>query len=456
VTAIRFGGMASGLPPNIVDQLMEAERIPVKNIQAQKGKSEEKLKLVNDLETKVSEINKSITELVGIKGFNAQKLTSGDPNIVNGEIDPDTVIPGNWNVEVIQLAQKPSAISNGFPDKDTTQIGVGYFSFETPEGKKEVYISKNNSTLEGVAKAINSANVGMRASVISDRKDKDNPYKLIISGLKSGDSEQINFPKLYLLDGDQDMYFEESRPSSNGKIKVDGFEVDVDDNKVSDLIPGVTLDLRQAAPGRGINITVSENNEIISGKVKVFVDAYNGALSFIQNQNKLSEKTDTSKTLGGDGMLRTIENNLRRIIINPQMGISGSVTRLSELGISFTRAGTLDLNMDKFNGMLAKKSMDVQQFLRGDGFKTGFVTSLKRELANLTSGVFGPLALRKQGLQSKIKQADERIDKIERNLVRKEEALRRKFSDLETKMSQLKTQGASVGNIGSSAVAAPS
>jgi flagellar hook-associated protein 2 len=112
--------------------------------------------------------------------------------------------------------------------------------------------------------------------------------------------------------------------------------------------------------------------------------------------------------------------------------------------------------MDKFNGMLAKKSMDVQQFLRGDGFKTGFVTSLKRELANLTSGVFGPLALRKQGLQSKIKQADERIDKIERNLVRKEDALRRKFSDLETKMSQLKTQGASVGNIGSSAVAAPS
>ncbi len=36
MTAIRFNGMASGLPPNIVDQLMEAEKIPVKQMEAKK------------------------------------------------------------------------------------------------------------------------------------------------------------------------------------------------------------------------------------------------------------------------------------------------------------------------------------------------------------------------------------------------------------------------------------
>lgn len=450
MAAIRFGGMASGLPPNIVDQLMEAERIPIKQMEVTKGKSEDKLKLVGDLETKVNDIGKSLGELVGTRGFTSQKLTSSDPNVVSGEPDPDTSVPGSWNIEVVQLAQKPSGISNGFPDKDKTEIGVGYFQFETPDGSKEVYVSKGQSTLEGVAKTINSANVGLRASIITDKKDKDNPFKLLVSGLNTGDDKQIKFPKLYLLDGDQDMYFESSRAASNGIIKIDGFEVEIPDNKISDLIPGVTLDLKSAAPGRDINITVKEDLEIISGKIKTFVDAINGVLSFIQTQNKMNEKTDTTKTLGGDGLLRTVENNMRRLIMNPQMGIPGSVNKMADLGIQFSRSGTLEFNQDKFNAILARKTNDVQNFLRGDGFNVGFVPAVKREINNLVNGVFGPLALRKRGLQDKIDQANKRIESKERQLVQKEDSLRRKFAALEEKMSQLKQQGGAVAGMASS------
>src|SRR5688572_18807145 len=106
--------MASGLPPNIVEQIMEAERIPVKTMEVQKAKEDDKMKLVTDLETKISDITKNITELVGIRGFTAQKVTSGDPNIVDGLVDPNTSVTGEWQIEVIQLAQKPGAVSNGF------------------------------------------------------------------------------------------------------------------------------------------------------------------------------------------------------------------------------------------------------------------------------------------------------------------------------------------------------
>ncbi len=449
--SITFNGMASGLPPNIVDQLMDAERMPIKTIQTQKGKSEERLKLVSELETKVSDIRKGLSELADARGFSDIKLNSGDPNIVQGVVDPQFAQPGSWNVEVVQLAQKAAAITNGFPDKDKTEIGVGYFKFKTPDGNKDVYISAKNNTLEGAALAINNSRLGMHASVLNDRKDPDAPFKLMITSDNVGSDNKVEYPTLYFLDGDQDIYFDTQKEAANGIIKVDGFEIEVPDNTLKDVIPGVTLDLKQAAPGRSVNVSVKEDLQVVSGKIKTFVDGFNAVLGFIQTQNKLDKSTDTTKTLGGDGMLRSIENRLRNLIQTPQYGLKGPVQTLSQLGIAFNRNGTLDFEQKKFDSTLAKNPEAVHSFLVGDGFSTGFITSVKREVANLLNGVFGPISNRKKGLQQKIEQFDQRIEQKERQLGRKEEQLRAKFSRLEETMSKLKAQGsglAALGNMG--------
>ncbi|WP_347356218.1 flagellar filament capping protein FliD [Bdellovibrio sp.] len=437
--------MASGLPPNIVEQLMDAERIPVKQMEVGRAKQEDKLKLVQDLETKVNDITKNLGELTSTSGFVDKKFLSGDTNVVDGQVDPQTAIPGDYAIEVVQLAQKPAAISNGFPDKNETQMGTGYIKFQTPEGTKEVYINGNSSTLEGVAKQINASNTGLKAQVLEDRKDSENPFKLLVSGLAPGSDNQVSFPKIYLLDGDQDMYFDESRKAQNAKVKVDGFEIELPDNKSTDLVPGVALDFKSAAPGREIRLSVKENLEVISGKIKSFVDAYNAALEFIQKQNKLQAgngKNPALGPLGGDGMLRSIENSLRRVILNPQMGVESPIRRVGELGIEFNRNGTLNFSQDKFNKVLQANPQGVAAFLRGDGFATGFVSTVKREIGNLVNGQFGTISNRKRGLEDRIKQVNNRIETKERQLERKEDSLRRKFADLEQKMSALNAQQA--------------
>ncbi|MGZ5280219.1 MAG: flagellar filament capping protein FliD [Pseudobdellovibrionaceae bacterium] len=455
--AIRFSGMASGLPPNIVEQIMEAERIPVKTMEGHKAKEEGKQKLVTDLQTKVTDITKNITELVGIRGFTNNKLVSGDPNIIDGTVDPNAAVTGQWQLEVVQLAQKPGAVSNSFPDKDSTQIGVGYLRFDTPEGRKDVYINEKNNTLDGMAKAINNANVGLRAMVLNDRKDAENPFRMLVTGLQPGNDNQVNFPTVYMLDGDQDIYFDESKPAQNAKIKLDGFEIEVPDNIVNDIIPGVSLDLKQQAPGRPVRLSVKEDLEIIGGKIKSFVDAYNGALSFIQDQHKLQKGPDGKERLGplgGDGLIRSIEATLRRIVLEPQTGVQSTLTRIGDLGIEFTRQGTLNFNQDRFNKVLASNPQNVANFLRGDGAKLGFIPSMKRQIGNILDSGFGPLANRKRGLQQKIDSINKRIDNKEQQLTRREETLRRQFSDLESKMSKLQSQGSAVAGIGS-AVKAP-
>ena len=155
---MNFSGMSgSGLPPNIVEQLMQAERIPVKNMEVNKGKKETKLNLMKDFDTKVRSIVTSLGDLGDRNGFKDLKLNSSNEKVLTGSPTPGETPTGEWNIEVAKLAKKASAITNGFPDMDTTKAGVGYIRFLTKEGKeKEIYISENGSTLQKIAETINS------------------------------------------------------------------------------------------------------------------------------------------------------------------------------------------------------------------------------------------------------------------------------------------------------------
>jgi len=445
---IRISGMASGLPPNIVEQIMEAERIPVKQMEAKKTKDEDKLKLLSELSEKVTKIPTAVEELVGIRGFKNSKLSSGDDKIVNGVVDPEKAVPGSWQLEILQLAKKAGVKSSGFPDKDKTLAGAGYLRFETTKGERDIYISRNESTLEGIANAINRSQAGLTAQVVESGKSDSEKFQLLITGLETGKNNNIEFPRVYLLDGEEDFEFEQTIKGQNAKIKLDGFEMELQDNVAKDIIPGANLELKQANPNRPIIISVKEDFEVIGGKIKEFVDAYNEALSWIQGQAKLQKDKSGRERLGpfgGDSLIRSVENKLRQIILQPQMGTESSIQRISDLGIEFNRNGTLNFSQDKFNKMLTSNPAEVAKFLRGNLFSTGFIPNVKNSIRSLTNDTTGPLGNRKKGIQDRIKQIDERLERKESQLIKKEESLRKKFSDLETKMSKLQSQGASFG-----------
>lgn len=445
--SVRISGLSGGLPPNLVDQVIEAERMPLKKMETDKAKIEDKVKLVGEFETKINDILKNLNSIVGARGFSDMKFVSGFPDIVDGQVDPSLAESGDWTLEVLQLATKPSIVSNGVPDKNESSVGVGYIKFETPEGTQEVYIDENNSTLEKVAAKINEAGVGVKATIINDRKDKEDSFKLQLTGAKTGDDHEVQFPTVYMVDGDFDFEFAEKLPAQNAKFKLNGHEFEAAENKVNDLIPGVTLDLKQAREGTPIKLTVTENYDVIGEKMKSFVDAYNGALSFIQSQNKLTEGKNGMQRLGplgGDSMLRMTEGRLRQIIQNPQMTAS-SIDRVIELGIEFNRNGTLDFKADKFKKAVAENPRDVVEFLRGNLVDTGFVTTMRTRIREITDPSVGAVGTRKQGLQRQVSNIDQKMDRKEKMLEKREESLRRQFAKMEEAMSKMQSQGAAIG-----------
>ena len=186
----------------------------------------------------------------------------------------------------------------------------------------------------------------------------------------------------------------------------------------------------------------------MAAKVKGFIDGVNGVLQFIQSQNQLTEKTDTSSTLGGDSLLRSVEQKLRGLLQNSQVGLGSNITRLNQLGIAFNRQGVLEYDDKKFNDVLAKNPTDVQRFLGGDGFSTGFVPSIRREISGLLNAASGPVAVRKKSLQDRISQMNTSIADKERQLGKKEEMLRNKFARLDETMGKMKGQMGQIGAMG--------
>lgn len=450
MAGIKIGGLASGLPPNLVEQVIEAERAPVKQMQENKAKIEDKVKLIGDFETKVNEISKSMSSLIGRRGFVDKQFTSGFPDIISGTLDPEVAEPGEYTLEVLQLASKPSVVSNGFPDKNETSIGVGYIRFNTKDGEKEVYFSDENSTLEKLAATINQAGVGVVATVVNDRSDKEDSYKIELAGAETGDDNEVEFPVVYTVDGDRDFQFVENHKAKNAKYKLDGHEFENADNVISDLLPGVTLDLKQAKEGQPVRIGISENYDKISEKMKSFVDSYNAALAFIQSQNKLVDGKNGMQRLGplgGDSMLRMTQGRMQGIIQDVQITES-DIKRIIELGVEFNRNGTLEFNQDKFRKVLTENPQRVVKFLRGNLVDVGFIPNLTNKLKSLTQTGTGIISTRKKGYQDRVDQADQRIDRKEKNLEKREEQLRRQFSKMEESMAKINSQAGALGGMG--------
>lgn len=444
---VRISGLSSGLPPNLVDQVIEAERMPVKQMQEKKAVIEDKVKLVGELETKINDIGKSLSAIIGRKGFVDKKFVSGFPDIINGTLDPEVAEPGEWTLEVLQLANKPSVVSSGFPDKDQTRIGLGYIKFNTKDGPKEVYISEDNSTLEKVVASINDANVGVQATIVDDRSDKEDSFKIELAGIETGDDNEVEFPIVYMLDGQRDFVFTENNKAKNARYKLDGHEFESADNVINDLLPGVSLDLKQAKPGQPVRVNISENYDMISDKMKGFVDTYNAALGFVQGQSKLQPDPKGNPRLGplgGDSMLRMTEGRLRSIIQDQQMTQS-DIRRVNELGIEFNKNGTLNFNQDKFKKILTAEPQRVVKFLRGNLVDQGFIPQMNIRLRTLTDPGTGVVVTRKKGFQDRVGQIDQRIERKEKSLERREDQLRKQFAKMEEAMSKIQSQGAAAG-----------
>ncbi|MBC7429709.1 MAG: flagellar filament capping protein FliD [Bacteriovorax sp.] len=450
---ISFGSINTGLPKDIVQQIVAAEKIPVQNMEKQKGKITDKKGLVDQLVKLVEDVRGNLTLNASARSLRELKIDTNE-DIVHATADKNRAVPGTYQLEVMSLAQKSSAMSTGFADKDESYIGVGYIQYTLPNGDtKDIYVDSDNASLSSVAKLINKDTaLGVTANVINDGSGSDAPWRLILSLNKTGDEAAVDFPYFYFVDGDDDFQLEFQREAHDAKIKIDGFEIEVPENKANDLIPGIALDLKKAKPGEEFSVKVSEDVAAVGAKVQDLVSKLNAVLGFIKTQNTMDEKTDTSRTLGGDIMLQSLEGRIRSAVFKDVMTDKG-YKRAADIGLRFSREGVLEFDDKKFQSQIAEDYTTVAQVLTGtftpEGVKTeGFMDNLSGMVNMALRSPDGLLQSRKKTLASNIEQIDRRIAQKTKYIEEKEKNLKDKFARLEGTISKIRSSGAGLQGLG--------
>jgi flagellar hook-associated protein 2 len=449
---LRFDPMGGGQFKQAVKSIIEAEGQPIRQLEAHKAKEQERLKLFQEFKGKFAGMDKAIAELSNFQSFRELKVDLGDGQAYAAvTIDKTKAQPGTYKIQIDDLAARSSVITNGFPDPDEKVLGLGYVVFNQANGdSKEILIEDDKSSLRGMANAINSSGAPVTASVIKDMSDPDNPWRMIMAAKKDGGANSVEIPELYFMDGDRDISFDDKKEAHNAQIKVNDFAIEAESNDVKDFLPGINLHLKQAKADTPFTMTVTEDSQKVTGKVKGLVDGMNEILGFITKQNTVDAGTDTSTTFAGDTSLQNIEYRLRNLM---QEGFpSGSEDKgnfrfihLNELGIEFDKTGKLTFKDDKFQKALEG---DFDAIAEGISGEHGLAYQLRQTISSYTQSGTGVLSIRETGIRARISDMDRQIDDKTKRLDARQQQLTDQFARLEGSLADMQRQSAALGSLG--------
>ncbi len=258
--------------------------------------------------------------------------------------------------------------------------------------------------------------------------------------------------------------------AGDAELLVDGVRVSRDSNTIEDLIPGVTLTLRN--PGRvPINLTIEPDREGAKEGVIAFIGQYNQIIRDVNiltrsNESLIDEVgyfTDEERAvaqerlglLQGESTLNQLRQSLQTIMMNPYETTAGRrLSLLAQAGISTNAAGanTGGYTASRLRGYLEISEQDLDAALASDfqsmkqlfGWDTdgdqvvdsGAAYEVERYIAPYVQ-IGGIIASRTQGIDARIARTENDMDRMNDRLERREQRLRTEFGQMQSAIDSM-------------------
>ena len=386
-------GAGSGIDvTSLVDQLVTA------SFQAKNQQLNSKAKQLSAEISSASTLKSDISNFAdGLKNFAtgglvSSSVTSSDSTLVAASAIAGTKPTGSsTQVEIRQLAQAQVAAVGPVANRTAT-IGTGtltlQFGTATTSGGAitgftpgsgavvPITIDSAHASLDGVASAINAANAGVTASIITDSAGA----RLVLKG-STGEAkaftltatEDAGAPGLAALEVGVGSTV--GIAAQDAVVAVDGIDVKRSTNSISDLITGVKLDLVAAKPGTIVTVGTSTPISALKQGVNDYVTAFNTLLANVKTQTNA-----TDGPLRGDAAARTFAQSLGRLNLTTlnKVTTSGAPRTLAEIGVSTNRDGSLTVRADTLDAALKNYPAAVEALFAdgtaasGDGLSAAF------------------------------------------------------------------------------------
>lgn len=426
--SITFGGLASGLDTeSIISSLMKIERAPIDRLQREQAYYRSRLNAFSTLDNRLkSFLTKAQAVDTSDKFSSTEIKTSSNQFLsVTGRADAGV---GNYQMTVNALAQQQKDVFAGYASKDETDFGTGNLTLTVGGEAHSIAITSENNSLEGLARAINDANLGVGAAIIND--GTDSPYRLVLTGTDT--SQTFDLDDSGLVDGSAASLFMVHRQvAQDAEVEIDGIIVKSSSNTIDNAIPGLSLELLKADQAQKTVVDVVTTTNTASSKIKDFVTGYNDIVKFIDSQK--------SSGWGNDLALRSIKSQLQGFLVKQQG--DGALSSLAQLGFETQRDGTIKINETILSKALDENFDDVVNLFAGKSGFEGVAKDMSTYIKNITDPSNGFYAVRKKTTDTSVRTIDQRITSLEARLEQKETNLRAQYSAMEQLISGLNAQG---------------
>jgi flagellar hook-associated protein 2 len=430
----RIPGGGSGLiPPNMVEDLIKAQGLPVETAKKRRELIAEERTEFTKVQTLLTELDSTLSGLKTKSDFYRMKAESSHPDILDGEVT-GVALPGTYEFEVRGLARADKKLAYGLPDKDQSKVGFGYMLIER-EDKSPFEITINpGSTLNGVAQQINDADAGVRAMVVNT-KYKPDAYRLLIISEQSGKESR------FIVDEDTTfMEFKEQVIGRNLDVLFEDVPVTDEDNVLEELVDGLIFTAKRAEPGTVINVNIGFDVDATMEGIKGFVDKYNEIAKFVHEQFQLNEDKRAG-TLASDSTIKQVMRSLQNQFAVSVRG-GGRYSTLAEVGITTNpKSGELNLDENKLRQSLTENYEGVAELFIQTANAQGIAHRLATQIKNMRDPGFGAVRSKLRTYDRIIENADQDIERREMLLQQREESIRRRFSALEGRLAGMQSQG---------------
>lgn len=397
--SLGYGGIGSGLDiTGMVEQLVAADRKPAENrLTRIESQAKFKLSALGTVSSAFSNLDKALGALKAATAFDTRTVKSGTDTVLGASVG-NGAPNGIYSVEVLSLATANKWIADQPVAADQT-FGAGQLTLSVGGESLTIDIAQDSS-LQDVRSAINDAarSKGVQASVLTSN---DGLY-LSVSSDKTGAANGIS---LAFASGGGDLQalaasLQERVPAADAEVKIDGLTVTASGNKITDAVPGLTLDLKTLGTS---TVTVSTDTAAASKLIQDFVTAYNGAITAINTATKYNAERNEPSALTGDAQMRSASGQLRGLLTNLLGELSAQGLDAKSIGLQTrgypTSDGTLVFDSSKFTATLTSTPDRIRGAFTGDG---GFAGKLQAAVGSYI-GSNGAFTQRSNGLNAQIK-----------------------------------------------------
>ena len=318
----------------------------------------------------LSTLTTSLQTLTDFSGVMSEKQgSSSNTNVLSLTSASSSATGGSHTVVVNSLAQTSSEYSGAVSASDTL---AGSVTIQVGSGASQtITVDSSSDTLSTLAAAINSAGVGVTASIITDTSGS---RLSLVSGNSGADGQLTVTSGLSDATKGTNVGFNTGQAGVDASLAVDGIPLSSSSNTVSTAIPGVTFQLLSAAVGSPVQVEITNDNTAIETAFSSLVTAYNAVVKDLSTQEG-KDASGNAEPLYGSPTLALIQGQLSSGLLAG--AASGSVGGITQLGISFNNDGTLSLNTDTLDSILNSNFSDVTGFLQDSGsFGQSFATML--------------------------------------------------------------------------------